>query len=134
MWDIPRETHRYFLEPISKQAHIRFILMKRFLRFIEQIENSSKSAIKSLLSICRNDCNSITGKNLRNILLLCNKNSISSLSGNDIDNLTYNQVPEDESWRIDHLNELLNIRSNSLEVPGFTSDEITDIINIVCTS
>ena len=75
MWDIPRETHRYFLEPNSKQVHIRFILMKRFLRFLEQIENSSKRAIKLLLSICRNDCNSITGKNLRNIMLLCNKDT-----------------------------------------------------------
>ena len=87
-----------------------------------------------MLSICRNDCNSITGKNLRNLLLLCNKDNISSLNENDINDLTYNQVPENEMWRIGLLNELLNTRSSSLEVPGFTSDELTDMINIVCTS
>ena len=68
MWDIPRETHRYFLEPLSGQKHIKFILFKRFLKFIQQIENSSKSAIKSLLKICTHDCRSVTGKNLRRLI------------------------------------------------------------------
>ena len=108
--------------------------MKRFLRFLEQIKNSSKRAINSLLSVCRNDCNSITGKNLRNIMLLCNKDNTSLVNENDLDNLTYNPIPENEIWRMDLLNELMNTRSSSLEVPGFTSDELTDIINIVCTS
>ena len=73
MWDIPRETHRYFIEHLSEHRHIKFILLKRFLRFLKQIEKSSKSAIKSLLSICKNDCRSITGKNLRKIMLMCDK-------------------------------------------------------------
>ena len=108
--------------------------MKQFLRFLDQIENSSKLAMKTLLSICRNDCNSITGKNLRNILFLCNKDTINSLKEDDINRLEYNPIPENEAWRIDLLTELLDTRSSITEIPGFTPEEITEIINFVCTS
>ena len=134
MWDIPRETHRYFLEPLSGQAHIRFILLKRFLRFLDQIENCSKSTIKYLLSIFRNDCNSLTGKNLRNIMLLCNKENTNSLQESDINGLEYHPIPENETWRIDLLTELLNTRSLITEIPGFTPDEVSDLIKFVCSS
>ena len=28
MWNIPRETHRYLLEPLSNQAHLKIIFLK----------------------------------------------------------------------------------------------------------
>ena len=30
--NVPRETHKYFIEPLSQQKHIRAVLMKRFLK------------------------------------------------------------------------------------------------------
>ena len=134
MWDIPRETHRYFLEPISEQKHVRFILYKRFLKFIKQIENSSKLAIKSLLKICKNDCRSITGKNLRRLMLMCDKDNIDHLKESDIDGLEYSPIPETETWRMNLLPELLSTRSSNTEIPGFTDKEITDLVCLVCTS
>ena len=134
MWNIPRETHRFFIEPLSEQKHLKFILLKRFLRFIKQIEKSSKKAIKSLLSICKNDCRSITGKNMRKIMLMCDKGNINSLEENDIDSLKYFPIPETETWRLGLLKELLEARSSNTEIKGFTETEITDLIELVCVS
>ena len=93
IWDIPRETHRYFLEPVSNQCHLKFSLMKRFLSFRNQIQKSEKSTLKALFSICQNDCRSVTGKNLRKIMLLCGKDSIESLEICDVYPLEYIPVP-----------------------------------------
>ena len=84
MWDLPRETHRYMIEPLSNQVHLKFVFLKRFLNFRDQIYKSSKIALKSLFSICEQDCRSITGITLRRIMLLCDKESIKTLNVNDI--------------------------------------------------
>ena len=40
MWNIPLETHRYLIEPISNQSHLKFTLIQRFLGFKGQVERS----------------------------------------------------------------------------------------------
>ena len=72
--------------------------------------------------------------NLRKIMLMCNKGNINSLEEGDINSLEYYPVPEDEKWRLSLLSELLDSRSLSSEIPGFTHEEVTDLINFVCTS
>ena len=134
MWNVPRETHRYFIEYLSNQKHLRFILIKRFLRFIQQIEKSSKSAIKSLLSICKYDCRSTTGKNLRQLMIMSDKYTIDSIEESDFDSMEYCPVPEGDTWRIGILDELLDSRSSIAEIPGFTQEEIQDLIDFVCVS
>ena len=77
MLDIPRESHRYLIEPLSKVTHIKIILAKRFLTFLDQIRNSNKSASKFLLNTILFDTRSTTGSNLRNILLKIDKTRLS---------------------------------------------------------
>ena len=76
MWYIPLESHRYLIEPITNQVHLKFVLIKRFLNFRKQILKSSKQALKSLLSIFETDCRSMTGRNLRKIMLLRQQNAV----------------------------------------------------------
>ena len=40
MFALPRETHKYLLEPISKPKHIEISLMKRYIRFSELLATS----------------------------------------------------------------------------------------------
>ena len=129
MWDIPVNTHIYIIEPISDQVHLKFVLLRRFLNFRRQIEQSSKTVLKFLFKICQNDSRSITGSNLRKIMLLCEKNSIESLEACDLTSLSYDPVPENEAWRIDVLKELLELRSENLNLPGFTSEEVKEMID-----
>ena len=70
MSKVPLQTHRYFLEHLSGTRHLKITLIKRFLSFITQIENSPKILPNILLQTIRRDCRSTTGSNLRNILLM----------------------------------------------------------------
>ena len=134
MWDIPYQTHRYFLEPLSNQPHVKFMLLKGFLNFREQVFKSSKSVLKSLFAICESDCRSITGKNLRKIMLLSEKDSINCLQKSDLILLKYFPVPVNAAWRMDVLEELIDARNNFCEIPGFTSEEINELIQFICIS
>ena len=134
MWNIPLESHRYLIEPITSQVHLKFVLLKRFLNFRNQILKTSKPALKSLMSICEKDCRSVTGRNLRKTMLLCQGTSTHSLTINDLEQLKYFPVPNSETWRIPVLKELLQSRLDYEAIPGFSSQEITDMIHEICVS
>ena len=46
-------------------------------------------------------------------------------------NMKYFPVPDTEQWRVGILSELL---SDTVEIPGFASEEIKDIKSFICTS
>ena len=133
IWDIPITSHRYLIEPLSEEAHLKFVFLKIFLNFKTQVYNSPKGNLKFLYSICSNDCRSTTGRNLRKIMLLCEKNSIYCLESNDLRNLQYFPVPKEEVWRLDLIKELIETRLHSTDIPGFSIEEINDLIDIACT-
>ena len=94
MLDLPRETHRYLIEPLSKTSHIRKVLVQRFLKFLQQIRKSNKVSAKFLLnSICQ-DTRSTTGSNLRHILLSTNKSSVNELIASDAEIIEDNELDE----------------------------------------
>ena len=79
MFDLPRTSHKYLIEPITEKPHIQFTIMKRFLKFCDQLRSSTKTVLKSMVNICENDTQTKTGNNLRTIMLLTNKNSVSQI-------------------------------------------------------
>ena len=64
MHDLPLQTHRAFIEPVSKCKHLKFVLLERFLIFLDQIKKSKKSVPKHLLNFIKQDVRSTTGSNL----------------------------------------------------------------------
>ena len=89
MFDVPLQTHRYFIEELAETRQMKFTLIKRFLGFVSQIENSKKIIPNILLQTIRRDCRSTTGSNLRNILLLTGKDDISELVPSDVAQMVY---------------------------------------------
>ena len=69
MWDLPVETHKYFIEPVSNQSHMKFTIYKRYIDFKDQVLKVQK-VLKHLYRICMKDTNSVTGQNLRNYVML----------------------------------------------------------------
>ena len=132
MYDLPWATHRYFMEPLTEKPHMRTIMIKRYLSFIEKIEKSKKDSLKALLDIAKRDVRTTTGSNLRRIMLLEGKETIDQLKSKDI-KVEYHVVPESESWRINFVKELVEIRHGDMAVPGMMDDELTEIFNYLCT-
>ena len=134
MLGIPFNTHRYFLEPVSGSKHLKFTLITRFLTFISSIEKSKKILPRVLLQAIKRDCRSVTGSNLRNILLLTRKDDISEIFESDIQQMIYMPVPNHEEWRIEMLKELIDVKWGDATIDYFDDREITEIIEEICTT
>ena len=65
---------------------------------------------------------------------LLNKESIKDLKPNDANTLVYKEIPEGELWRVEMLKELIEERSNNIEIEGFSTEELDDMINFICVS
>ena len=50
MMDLPYETHRGLIEPISGRLHLRKILLKRFIVMTESLRRAKKPILRALLS------------------------------------------------------------------------------------
>ena len=134
MMDLPRETHRNLIEPLSGILHLKTILIKRFLAFIMQIKKSNKKAAKFLLESIQFDTNSVTGSNLRNILLLTDKADIQDLLPADLSNLKYHPIQNEDKWKVSILQEILEIKHGNLGVDDFNYDELDEIVEFLCVS
>ena len=49
-----------------------------------------------MFNICQYNANTVTGSNLRKIMLLCKKPSVNQIDSTDIDSLEYDPIPENE--------------------------------------
>ena len=134
MFDIPLQTHRSLIEPVSQTMHLKFVLLERFLSFLQQIEKSKKQVPRHLLSFIKHDVQSITGSNLRNLLLLTDKHRIEELCKDDIRKLKYHQMEENDKWKVHFIREITDVKFNKLEVPNFSDEELDEILSHLCTS
>ena len=120
MFNLPRETHCFFIEEISECTHIKYVLLKRFLSFMEQIKKSPKVIPKKLLNIVKNDALSVTGSNLRNILLLIeDKFSVDDLNKFDLINMIYCPVTQENEWKIKLTKEIIDVKFGDLKIDNF---------------
>ena len=55
------------------------------MSFINKIKKSSKSSLKQLLDVVKDDVRLRTGHNLRTIIMLANKNTIGELNAGNVD-------------------------------------------------
>ena len=135
MFDLHRATHRYFLEPLCKKPHISKILSQRFLSFTQSIRNSKKLALSQIFNTIKNDCSSITGANLRQLMLKLNKDCIDDLKPNDAFQHEFAEIPEKEKWRIPIVQEIEDIKAGSLSLTGdgLSHSELNAILEVLTT-
>ena len=133
MYDLPYETHRCLIEPLSG-THIKRILINRFLNFLKQIINSKKNVTKVLLNTIKYSVKSTTGRNLRKIMLLTGKSNIEELNEIKIDELEYHPAKEEDRWKLSVIDECIDIKFGKLNIDGFNKEEIEDICSYLCKS
>ena len=81
------------------------------------------------------DNRTVLRKTLDMLCKLCDKEDLSLLSSNCVKSkLSYYNVPDEEMWRVETVTELLNLRDQSLYLPGFTNEEINTMLVFTCTS
>ena len=116
VFNLPRMSHRYLIEPLSGFPHVMTMLTNRFLKFYDTLYFSPKEVISNLRRLQENDCRSSFGSNIRNISMLNNNCDIRQCVKNSV---KYFPVSVEAAWRIGLLHELLN-----LDFPGLSFGEI----------
>ena len=130
MLSLPRNTHRYFIEPLTKTEHIIKSLWKRFLKFVGNITNGKKKVLRNMLAVIKYDARSVTGRNLRHMRLMtinCDEKEL------DVYAKPYRKVPESETWRVSMVQELIEAKTGGF-CTNMSIKELTDICEYVCGS
>ena len=130
-YKVPHTTHRYLIGPISSSLHLKVMLTSRFVNFVKSLQASTKYAVRVLSSLCISDLRTVVGCTLSTLASIC-RCDVRALSASAVKkSMEYFAVPNGEQWRVPVLNELLD---PELEVPGFLSEEIKEMIDHMCTS
>ena len=111
-YNLSYPTHRNLLPVLSKVKPLRMTLAKRFLSFTEKLRNSEKPVLRHMISLVENNVNTVTGRNLRRILLLTNRPTIQHLRPSDLD--TVSLYGEPELWRVLAVTDILEMRAGDL--------------------
>ena len=117
---------------IVYSLHVKTMLASRCVSFYESIKASSKLCIRFLSNLCKNDLNTVLGKNL---FFIANDWSVnlSVLSKMLVKKrMKYFDVSLDHAWKVSVLQELLNTGTNNFFFEGFNDYVITEMINMLC--
>ena len=133
MLGLHRESHRYFIEPVSGTKHIIFHIYKRFVKFLSQMISSKKRVLRSLCNIVMNDCLSTTGRNVRKLQLLFNSGTFAELQQDVKKKREYKEADVNDLWKIEAVKDLTEAMHNNTILPNFTKNEISDIRDHIAT-
>ena len=133
MLGLHRETHRFFIEPVSGTKHIIYQIYKRFVRFVSQMLRSEKTALSSLCCKLLKESRSTTGKNIRRLMILFDSGSYSELEKNVMKDVPYVAADEKDEWKIEAVKDLTEAKFDGDILPNFTSTEIDEIRQYIAT-
>ena len=134
MAGLPYSTHRYLMEPLSGQSHMSIVVVKNFLSFITRIRESPKPVLRQLYQMTKNNVQSTTGRNLRNILVQTNLSKVDDLTPSVVGQISYKPIDDNDQWRVNIIKEIMDIKSGLIETPlDWTYTEIDEILNIACS-
>ena len=100
MLDLPYATHRSLVQPLTGDKHLKLVLIRRFVSFLEMIKKSGKKAVNMLMRESMKDVRSVTGSNMRNIMILVGKTKVEDVKLEDLNSITYFPLAEEEEWKI----------------------------------
>ena len=85
------------------------------------------------MSEAMSDVRSTTGANLRNIMILAGKTSVEDVKVEDVDNLAYFKLNNEDLWKVSTAKEIIEAKAGSMEIPGFELEELEIMLNYICT-
>ena len=84
-----------------------------------------------MISLVDKDVPTVTGRNLRRILLLSEKPNVHQLRPSDMDRV--NLYGDPELWRVLAIREILEIREGDLKLPdGWVQADMENILHSAC--
>ena len=128
-FDIPRNTHKSLIEPISNTSHLKIKLIKRFIKFAITLSLCDKPHLRYLHKLQQNDYRSVYGRNCRNICAEAGVDNILNASYLDI---SYEPISPEDNYKVSLITELIEMKSGRL-VCELTKKEIKCMLEILCS-
>ena len=132
--NVPRDTHRYLIEPLSQSLHPKVMLASRYCQFVNSLLQSPKLQVRVMGRMCISDHRTVMCNNLLKISKECGFTDWCEgrLTARSVKiKMRYSQTPKEQEWRECILKELLSEES---EVPGFSQQELDDMAKFICSS
>ena len=138
--DLPWSTHCYIVEQLSGNQHAKQMIFSRYIKFLDNIVKNKRNSLASLLKIAMQNCNSITGSNIRYIL---NETGVLIVPGvtrkTCLKDYTVYSIPDGEEWRIPLITSLIEMREQRWEIDfdeecpeNLSDDAIYSMISRAC--
>ena len=67
-------------------------------------------------------------------MLLHVKSVVQDVKKEDVKNIKYLPITEAESWRIDAIKEIVEVKNRTLDIDNFKLEELEEILTNLCTS
>ena len=67
-------------------------------------------------------------------MLLVGKTSVDEVEKKDAENIEYYPIKGEDLWKVDAIQEIIEVKSRRLEIDDFNQDELEDILTHLCTS
>ena len=103
--------------------------------FYKAQTKSPKFCVRFLIKLAEIDKRTVLGKTLDHIRTSCGLtlNENQKLTPSLVKkSLKYKEIKEDEQWRIPVLKELIETRDGEQVIPGFTNNEINEMLDFLC--
>ena len=117
MLDLPRETHRYLIEPLSNTCHIQKVLVRRFLKFLQQIRKFEQKVSKIS---SKYHCSS--------------KATITEFVPSDSECIEYHPINNNEKWRVPFISEIIESKHKQLEILNIADEDLEEMLTYLCVS
>ena len=130
-YELPYQTHINLLPVLSSVKPLRVLLSRRLLTFVDSIRKLTKVVIKNILRLVEPDVRTVTGRNLRNTLMMTDISCIELLRPADLDDVSYYGEPD--LWRVLCLTDILMMRAGQMDLPpGWKKEEIEAMLESAC--
>ena len=129
--NIDYKTHRFLIELLSKQCHLKTSLLSRYVKFYKGLINNPKFTVRFLARICENDLRTVLGRTLQYIKNECHLGclKLEKLSPQVVKSkMKFRAIPCNYEWACGLAIELLEIRDMQLDVNGFSETEINTLL------
>ena len=114
--------------------HLKCSIQKRFVAFTEKLSNSPKHTVRYINRKIGKECRSITGANLRRIMLECDTESFNRPTRSEISRKGFEATPAGEEWRASMIRELIVVRDGVMGTIGWSPEEIEEALLHLCTT
>ena len=111
---------------------MRSIIASRFLSFIASIRKSKKESLRNLLRTIEYDTRSVTGRNLRRLLLESGENNVQNLLPKHGIRV-FKETPQTEQYRAEFICDFIELREN-LTGTDLSLNEIENMLSFLCIS